>query len=107
MIIEYKDSEIRRKCNDDKYALKHYSPKIVNTLKILLVRLEAYKTFNSFYTIPGLKKYNAHPLKGGKKGIESLSLDKSVRMELIIETTKSEDGQDIIKILEVSNHYGD
>nr|DAP53579.1 MAG TPA: Killer protein TOXINS, BIOFILMS, CELL METABOLISM.25A [Caudoviricetes sp.] len=46
-------------------------------------------------------------LKGDKAGITSLRVDYQYRMELKIEVTKSENGDDIITILEVSNHYGD
>ena len=59
-----------------------------------------------FFRYAVLKKYRAHALQGDKLGIVSLSLDYAYRMEVQVKVEKVE-GQDVITILEVSNHYGD
>lgn len=108
MEIHYKDNEIEKICNDEKYAQRKYQRKIVYSLKVLVQKLNLYHNFNDFYTLNFLRdKYMPEKLKGDKAGITSLRVDYQYRMELKIEVTKSENGDDIITILEVSNHYGD
>lgn len=108
MEIHYKDKEIEKICNDEKYALKQFQPRIVQELKLLHSRLHMSQYFNVFYTCdPWRNKYQPEKLKGDKAGITSLRLNRKYRMELTIEVTKGLSGEDIITILEVSNHYGD
>lgn len=106
MIIEFANKRVEKICNDAEYARKILPPKACNALQILMIRLASYETFDCFYKFDVLKKYRAHELQGDKKGIISLSIDYSYRMELIIKVEKV-GNQNIITILEVSNHYGD
>ena len=106
MVIEYANKRVERVCNDANYARRHLPLNVCNSLQILMVRLASYETFDCFYKFAVLKKYRAHELKGEKNGIISLSLDYSYRMEVKIKVEKI-GNQDMITILEVSNHYGD
>lgn len=107
MIIKFKDNYIRRLCNDSNYARTELPDKVVDSLQILLNRLRQYPTFSTMYGPMMQKKFRTHPLKGEKKGIISLSLDKKYRMTLTVSEEKDINGEDIIKLLEISNHYGD
>lgn len=107
MVIRYANDEVERICNSEQYAQRYYSPAVCGQLKNLMVRLASTNKFYVFYQSDMLrKKYKCHQLKGKKKGIVSLSIDRSIRMELIVEH-EIVDGKDVITILEVSNHYGD
>lgn len=107
MVIRYANDEVERICNSEQYARQYYPPAVYGRLKNLMVRLAATDKFFIFYQSDILrKKYKCHQLKGKKKGIVSLSIDRSIRMELIVEH-EIVDGKDVITILEVSNHYGD
>lgn len=108
MEIHYKDNEIEKICNDEKYALRQFQPKVVSDLFLLLSRLDEYQKFNVFYSYTPLwRKYQPEELKGNKTGITSLRIGRKYRMTLTVEVTKNKNGEDIITILEVSNHYGD
>ena len=107
MVIRYANDEVERICNSEQYARQYYPPAVCGRLKNLMVRLAATDKFYVFYQSDMLrKKYKCHQLKGKKKGIVSLSIDRSIRMELIVEH-EIVDGKEVITILEVSNHYGD
>lgn len=107
MEIHYKDNHLKRVCEEPEYAMQFYQPKIVHSLQLLMSRLDSNKTFDVFYKAQAYRRYKAHPLKGDKKNIVSLRLDYSYRLELIVLAEKNERGEDILTILEVTNHYGD
>ena len=106
MIIEFANKKVEKICNDANYAKRLLPLKVCVSLQNLMFRLASYDRFDYFYTFAVLKKYRAHELQGDKKGIISLSIDYSYRMELKIKVEKV-GSQDGITILEVSNHYGD
>ena len=106
MIIEFANKKVEKICNDTNYAKRLLPLKVCASLQNLMFRLASYDRFDYFYTFAVLKKYRAHELQGDKKGIISLSIDYSYRMELKIKVEKV-GNQDVITILEVSNHYGD
>lgn len=106
MIVEFAIHKVEKLCCDANYAQRQLPPKICSALQVLMVRLLSYPSFDCFYRYAVLKKYRAHALQGDKQGIVSLSLDYAYRMEVQVKVEKVE-GQDVITILEVSNHYGD
>lgn len=106
MIIRFADNNIKRICSENAYARKKLPAGVVDTLQKLLYELSAQDRFDSFYKVPIYRKYKAHQLKGHKKGIIAMSLNYSYRMELLLEIERI-DNKDVVKILEVSNHYGD
>lgn len=107
MVIRYANEEVKQICNSEQYARQYYPPAACDRLKDLMFRLASYDKFFYFYRMKTLRnRYRYHKLKGDKEGIVSLSIDRSIRMELIVEH-EIVDGKDVITILEVSNHYGD
>lgn len=106
MIIKYADKKTERVCNDEKYARKKFPPSTCKELQKLMVYLSTYDTLDYFRKLTILRKYRYHELQGKEKGIISLYIDYQYRMELKLKVEKI-DGQDVILILEVSNHYGD
>lgn len=108
MEIHFKDNKIRRLCNDEAYARQKFQPKIVQGLKILVSKLSLYQKFDVFCSTDFLRqKYRPEELQGDKIGLKSLRIDHSYRMTLTVAVEENENGEDIITILEVSNHYGD
>lgn len=106
MIIDYKDNETENICNDDLYARKFFPSDVVDKLQKLLYYLDNYDKFSEFKRDHG-RKYNIHELHKDKKfskGTIAICITKKVRMtvKVFLEIT-----EDTIKIIEVSNHYGD
>lgn len=106
MIIKYANGRIEKICNNSRYALKYYPKKVVCNLEKLMYNLAAYDNLDQFRKLNVLKKYNIHELCGDKKGIISLRVDYSYRMGLKL-LIKNINDQDVIEILEVTNHYED
>lgn len=107
MVILYSNNETEKICNDEHYASKYFMPSVVSKLKTLLYRLQLYPSFSAMYEPMNKKRFDTHPLKGDKKELISLSLDYKQRVTVKLKKEKSDDGQDILTIMEVSNHYGD
>lgn len=108
MIVEYKDKKIEKLCNDYKVMRKFFSSEVLaKKLMELMTNLRNVEHLKAFAVLPVLRKYRYHELVGDWKGIHSLSLDYSYRMTLTLEIIGEDDEVDTIRILEVSNHYGD
>ncbi len=108
MEIEYKNKTVKRMCEDYSFAKKEFGEKIARSLAMLMVDLTMYRHMSSFYSEARLQKYRMHDLVGQKKGVKSLRIDFAYRMELeVLIEAISDDGEDRIRILEVSKHYGD
>lgn len=108
MQVEYKDKKIEKLCNDVNTMQKFFSNEVlVKKLMELMTYLQNVEHLSQFAVLPVLRKYRYHELSGNMKGIHSLSLDYSYRMTLTLEIIAEENEVDAIRILEVSNHYGD
>ena len=81
-------------------AIKAYGPKVAKKYILRVNILKSAKCFDDLYLIPTL---DFHPLSGDRKGQFAIKLTGFYR--LII----TNDGEvfDIVKIEEVSKHYGD
>lgn len=104
MIIEYRDNETQRICENGVYARRKFTPSVVTRLQTVMYQLSAYDKFDVFRNNPASAKYRIHQLQGQESHLTSISIDHSARMTLILEV-KTE--QDKVLIWEVSNHYGD
>ena len=104
MKVRYRSREVERICNDFNYACKEFDKNTARRLAVLMENINAVDHIDVFYRNPIFKKYRIHELKGDKKGITSLSITRSYRMEMIVTVLI---GEDEVEILEVSNHYGD
>lgn len=108
MIITYKSKHTEKLCTDYKEMKRFFSSELLsNKLAILMTHLKHIDHLQEFVLNPLFKKYRYHELSGDKRGIKSLSIDYSYRMTLTLEVIANQDGEDTIKILEVSNHYGE
>ena len=108
MVILYKNKKTEKLCSNFEEMKKFFSNTVTaQKLSVLMTSLKHIDHINDFAVLPAFKKYRYHELQGDKKGIHSLSIDYSYRMTLIIEVLGTIDGEDTIRILEVTNHYGD
>lgn len=108
MVILYANKKTEKLCSNFDEMKKFFSSELrARKLAVLMTQLRNLDHIEIFVTSPVLKPYRYHELQGAKKGIYSLSIDYSYRMTLTIEILGKTDGQDTIKILEVTNHYGD
>ena len=104
MIIEYRDNESHRICEDETYARRKFPPNVVARLGMLMYQLSAYDKFEMLRQSPASARYRIHQLKGQEAHLTSLSLDYSARVTMVVSVNIE---QDSVLIWEVSNHYGD
>ncbi len=108
MVILYKDKKVEKLCSNLDEMKKFFSSVLLaKKLSVLMTELKNVDHINKFAILPVFRKYRYHELQGKDKGIYSLSIDYSYRMTLMIEILGEIDGEDTIRILEVTNHYGD
>ena len=108
MVVLYKNKKTEKLCSNFGEMKKFFSSEVTaEKLSVLMTHLKNIDHINDFAVLPVFKKYRYHELHGDKKGIHSLSIDYSYRMTLVIEILGTVDGEDTIRILEVTNHYGD
>lgn len=102
MEIGFRNNEVQKICEDERFARKNFPEKIVSNLKILMYKLAVTQTFSEFRNNPANKKYKIHGLHGQLKEFTALELDYSYRMTIKILVDKNK-----IIIWEITNHYGD
>ncbi len=110
MEILYGNRKVESYCNSEKIAQKMFNLKIANELFKLMDRLRALPHIGIFSTHGALKKYHYHKLHdetGKPKERWALRLDYGYRMTIVVIKISEGDDEDTIKILEVTNHYGD
>lgn len=107
MRIKYINKSVEQYCETYKASMRYFKDdKVVKKLALLITDLKAFHSIVDFANVPKLKKYRLHDLQGNKKGIKSLSVDYTWRMELTVEFyTETIDGEDEITVLGVSKHY--
>ncbi len=87
------------KCSDKKHR---FQPQVVRNYKNCIDLLESVPGIASLYKYHSL---HYEVLKGGKKGISSVRVDKQYRIEFTISKIESETVLTVCNILELSNHY--
>ena len=100
MEICFKTKKLQKQYENSKEAEKAYGTQVGRKYIQRVVILKSAKCFEDLYKIPSLK---FHPLKGNRQGQYAMKLTGYWR--LII--TNDGDRFDIVKIEEVSDHYGD
>jgi len=98
--ICFKTKKLQKQYENSKEAEKAYGTQVGRKYIQRVVILKSAKCFEDLYKIPSLK---FHPLKGNRQGQYAMKLTGYWR--LII--TNDGDRFDIVKIEEVSDHYGD
>ena len=116
MIIEYKNSKIRKQCTDFREANKHYNRKVAEALHSVINYIENADTLIDVKNFP---PFNLHPLQRDRKGTFAIDLAgrrsgfrliikpldddnqewKDVDLHTIYKSTR------VLVILEVTNHY--
>lgn len=110
MKVRYKDKKIREICENQKKAIKRYNKIIAEKL---IFSIEFLKNSNSLKDVADYRNFRLHELKYNRKGQFAIDLGKTTGYRLIIEpiTVKKEnetisyESVNIVKIMEVSNHY--
>ena len=110
MNIRYVNTRIEKLCtNPDMYGYREgLSKKIIEELKILMIKLKSMESCQDFFA-PVNKKYNLEKLTN-MNGLMSIRLDRKYRVTFYEENRiKNLSFIEItgIEIVEVSNHYGD
>ena len=100
MQINFRTNKLEKQYRQQTEAIKAYGPKVAKKYILRVNILKSAKCFDDLYLIPTL---DFHPLSGDRKGQFAIKLTGFYR--LII----TNDGEvfDIVKIEEVSKHYGD
>lgn len=87
------------KCSDKKH---HFQPNIIEKYQLCIEILESVPSVESLYKYHSL---NYEVLKGDKKGISSIRVNKQYRIEFIINQVEAETVVTVCNIIELSNHY--
>ena len=100
MQIKFRTKKLEKQYQKHSLATKAYGEEVAKKYILRVNILKSAKCFDDLYQIPTLR---FHPLTGGRKGQFAIKLTGFYR--LII----TNDGEvfDIVKIEEVSKHYGD
>lgn len=110
MRIEFANKDVEKMCTDSRRMESLLPRKVAIALQKLIYKLCALDQIDSFRRCSELKSYKLHKLKGKvyeKRAVYALRIEYQYRMELVICIESDESGQSLIKILEISNHYGD
>lgn len=104
--IEYHNKDVQRYCEDIHFAEKNMGRlPAIKLIRLMDVLRKAHHILD-FTKEPKLKPYQLHDLYGDMKGMKALKIDYAYRMELIVLVYAQDGEDDIIKIMEVSKHYG-
>jgi proteic killer suppression protein len=98
--VIFADTSLRKCYVDHKAAVRKWGQKISKRYVMRVNVLQAVKSAQELHTFPELK---FHPLTGDRKGQYALSLDGAWR--LIV--TFSDSQMKVVRVEEVTDHYGD
>lgn len=101
MEVRFKTKKLQKQYEKSAEASKVYGEQVAKKYIMRINILKSAKSFEELYTIPTLK---FHPLKHDRDGEYAISLTGFYRL---IITNDGDNGFDIVKIEEVSKHYGD
>ena len=79
-----------------------YQPQVIRRYKYCVDVLEATRRIEDLFCLNSL---HYEVLKGDKKGISSIRVNKQYRIEFTVTTFMSETVLNVCNILELSNHY--
>jgi len=87
------------KCSDKKHR---FQPQVIEKYQLCIEVLESAQSVESLYKYHSL---NYEVLKGDKKGISSIRVNKQYRIEFTAHKVEAETVLTVCNILELSNHY--
>ena len=100
MEIEFRTKKLEKQYEKSKQAIREYGEAVARRY---VQRINAIKYANNFEEVRTLPGFECHPLKGDREGEWSITL--IGRMRLIF--TLQGENLEIVRIKEVSKHYGD
>ena len=100
MQVSFKTTRLQQCYTSVKKAQREWDEKVARRYIERVNILKKAKAAKDLYTIPPL---NFHPLRGNKKGMHSITLIDRWRMEVSFQ----DEALTIVRVEEVSQHYGD
>lgn len=100
MEVEFGSSKLRKCYEDIKTGVRQWGEPVAKRYVQRIQELQACESVEDIRKLPHLK---FHPLKGDLDGLHSIHLNGSMRLIVSIEG----ESRDVVRIEEVSNHYGD
>jgi len=100
MKVEFRTKKLEKQYRDSKQAIRDFGEAVARRY---VQRINAIKYAKNIEEIRGLPGFDCHPLKGDKKGEWSITLINRMRLIFTLKGKKLE----IVRIKEVSKHYGD
>ncbi len=97
MKVVYSDSELEVRFRHPVRGVRAWGSVVAQKYVMRIITLKRAKTIQDLF---GLRALRLHPLQGTKLGRHAIALHGRWRLEVTL-------GADIIRIEEVSNHYGD
>lgn len=107
MEVEFKTRKLRRCYEDFKEAQRKWGDVVARRYIERVSILYQAKSIDDLFKIPPLR---FHPLKGGRKGQYAMTLHDRTRMIVSLRKEKVEGSKKratVIRVEEVSEHYGD
>jgi toxin HigB-1 len=98
--VEFKTDHLRKCYEKSKNATKAWGEKVARRYIERVNILKGAKTADDLYKIPPL---HFHPLKGNKSGLYAMTLVDRWRLEVSFTDKK----MTVVKVEEVTAHYGD
>jgi len=98
--ISFRTKQLERCFRESKAATKAFGPEVGRRYIQRIKLIQASKSVDDLRKLPGLR---FHALTGDRKGTHAVNLTGFYRLILSIEGSEAQ----VIKIEEVSNHYGD
>lgn len=112
MHIEYKNGKVQEQCTDLKRAKRDFSEKAAKKLLKLINYIENAVNLSDLTNFPS---YNFHDLKGNLEGFYAIDIDGRKSQYRLVVSFNEEDisrvfsepaSIEVIKVEEVSKHYG-
>ena len=100
MLVEFRTKKLLRCYEESRTAVRAFGPDVARRYVLRINIIKQAKSFEELEKLPGL---DCHPLKGNRKGQHAIKLTGFHRL---IVTRRGDDLQ-VVRIEEVSKHYGD
>jgi proteic killer suppression protein len=100
MQVEFRTKKLEKQYRDSKQAIREYGEAVA---KRYVQRINIIKSATDIEELERLPGLNCHPLKGNRAGDWSITLINRMRLIFTLKGDKLE----VVRIKEVSKHYGD
>jgi len=100
MQVEFRTKKLEKQYRESKQAIRDFGEAVARRYVQRINAIMHAKNIEEIRSLPG---FDCHPLKGDKKGEWSITLINRMRLIFTLKGKKLE----IVRIKEVSKHYGD